>query len=84
MEIAPDGVAVLFGAYGEKASLAVCCGKQAQSCGAHAGKLIKEIAALVNGRGGGKPERAMAGVGDVSKINDALEQADSIILSQIG
>ena len=84
MEIAPDGVAVLFGIDGEKASLAVCCGKQAQSCGAHAGKLIKEIAALVNGKGGGKPERAMAGVGDTSKINDALKQADEIILLKIG
>ena len=83
LEIAPKGVAVLFGIDGDKANLAVVCGKESMTKGLHAGKLIKQIAEIVNGRGGGKPERAMAGVGDISKINDALEKSDDIILSFI-
>lgn len=80
---APKCVAVLFGVDGDKANLAVVCGKEAQARGLHAGKLIKEISALVGGKGGGKPERAMAGVGDISLIDDALSKASDLILSKI-
>lgn len=83
LEVAPKTVAVLFGTDGGKTNLAVACGKEAQQLGAHAGKIVKQIAELVNGRGGGKPERAMAGVGDVSGIPAALEKADEIVLSFI-
>lgn len=83
LDTAPQTVAVLFASDGDKTSLAVACGKEAQSLGAHSGKIIKKIAELVDGRGGGKPERAMAGVGDASKIDSALEKADEIVLSFI-
>ena len=83
IDVAPKTVAVLFGTDGGKTNLAVACGKEAQQRGMHAGKLVKEIAALVDGRGGGKPERAMAGVGDASKIDAALEKASEIIMSYI-
>ena len=83
LDVAPKTVAVLFGTDGGKTNLAVAVGKEAQQLGAHAGKIIKQIAELVNGRGGGKPERAMAGVGDESRIPAALEAADDIILSFI-
>ena len=80
---APKSVAVLFGVDGDKANLAVICGKEAQEKGLHAGKLIKKIAALVDGKGGGKPERAMAGVGTLSKIDEALAQAPELILAEV-
>ena len=80
---APKSVAVLFGVDGDKANLAVICGKEAQEKGLHAGKLIKKIAALVDGKGGGKPERAMAGVGTISKIDEALAQAPELILAEV-
>ncbi len=83
LDSAPKSAAVLFGIDGDKANLAVVCGKDAQAKGLHAGKLIKEIAALVGGKGGGKPERAMAGVGDISLIDDALAKVSDIILSKI-
>ena len=83
LEMAPLSVAVLFGVDGEKANLAVVCGKEAQKKGMHAGKLIKDIAALVGGKGGGKPERAMAGVGDISLIEEALNKAPAIILDAV-
>ncbi len=83
LDASPETVAVLFAVDADKTSLAVACGKYAQSLGAHSGKIIKKIAELVDGRGGGKPERAMAGVGDASKIGSALEQVDDIVLSFI-
>ena len=79
LELEPEAVAVLFGKDGDKGNIAVACGKEALKKGGHSGKIIKEVAALVNGKGGGKPERAMAGVGDVSKIGAALEKVDEII-----
>ena len=44
-----------------------------------AGKIIKEIAALVGGSGGGKPELAEAGGKDSSKLADAIEHSYSIV-----
>ena len=83
LELEPEAVAVLFGKDGDKGNIAVACGKEALKKGGHSGKIIKEVAALVNGKGGGKPERAMAGVGDISKIGSALEKVDEIILGFI-
>ena len=83
LEIAPDAVAVMFGIDGGKANISVACGKDAQSKGAHAGKIVKAAAELVGGKGGGKPERAMAGVGDLSKIDDALAKVEEIVFANI-
>ena len=83
LSVAPKCVAVLFGVDGDKGSLAVVCGKEAQGKGMHAGKLIRDIAALVDGKGGGKPERAMAGVGDINKIDAALEKAPELIKAHL-
>ena len=58
-------------------------GKVAVKKGAHAGKIVKEVAAIVGGKGGGKPERAMAGVKDLTKIDEALMQVENIILPMI-
>ncbi len=77
LELDSKAVAVLFGSD----NIAVACGKEAQKCGAHSGKIIKEIAAIVNGRGGGKPERAMAGIGDASRTDAALSKTEEIVLS---
>lgn len=57
---------------------------QAVSCGIHAGKIIKETAAVVGGGGGGKPDSAQAGGKDVTKVDEALLRAAEIIESQIG
>lgn len=83
LEIAPDCVAVMFGIDDGKANIAAVCGKEAQKKGAHAGKIIKQVSELVNGKGGGKPERAMAGVGDLSKIDSAVSQVEEIVLGMM-
>ena len=51
--------------------------------GAHAGKLIKEVAGVLGGGGGGKPQMAQAGGKDVSSIPQAMEKAKELIQAQL-
>ena len=78
-------VAVFAGVNREKGTVnfAACCGAQAVKMGAHAGKLVKAIAAIAGGSGGGKPDSAMAGGKDVSKVSEALDAAEGILKSMI-
>ena len=79
-----DTVIVLAAKNGEKITFCAACGKKAISLGAHAGNLVREIAKLTGGNGGGKPDSAMAGGKDPSKITDAINKACEIIKTQIG
>lgn len=45
----------------------------------NAGKIVKEVAIVTGGNGGGKPNMAMAGGKDISKISDALDKAEELI-----
>lgn len=47
--------------------------------GAHAGKIVKELAAICHGGGGGRPDLAQAGGKDTSKINDAISHVETIV-----
>ena len=51
--------------------------------GAHAGNIVREVAKIAGGSGGGKPDMAMAGGKDVSKVDDALMRADEIVRAQL-
>ena len=51
--------------------------------GAHAGKLIKEVAGVLGGGGGGKPQMAQAGGKDVSSIPQAMEKAKELMQAQL-
>ena len=75
----PDMVCAFASVNGGKASVLVCCGKDAVAKGAHAGKIIKELAALCGGSGGGRPDSAMGGIQDLSKLEGALEQLPMIV-----
>ncbi|MCR5141974.1 MAG: alanine--tRNA ligase [Ruminococcus sp.] len=72
-------VLALAGTADEKPKLLCTCSKAAAAKGVHAGKLVKEIAALTGGKGGGRPDQAMAGVGDPAKIDEALSKAAEIL-----
>lgn len=74
-----DAVIILAGVDGEKANLAVCAGKAAVGKGAHSGKIAGKVAALTGGKGGGRPDSAMAGIGDRFKIDEALDKAADIV-----
>ncbi len=78
-----DLVTVLAAVNGEKITFCVSCGKDALSGGAHAGNLVREIAKITGGNGGGKPDSAMAGGKDASKIDEALNSAAEILNSQL-
>ena len=72
-------VGVIAGVNGEKASIVAVCGKEAISMGVKAGDLVRETAKLAGGGGGGRPDSAMAGAKDLSKLDFALESASEII-----
>ncbi|MBQ8725431.1 MAG: hypothetical protein IJY74_07175, partial [Oscillospiraceae bacterium] len=76
-------IAVLAGEADGKDNLAAACSKAAQAKGAHAGKIVQQASALTGGKGGGRPDSAMAGVGDTAKIQDALNAVESIVSDMI-
>ena len=74
-----DTVAVLaVNAHGKFNFIAVA-GKDAVANGIHAGKLVGAVAAVTGGKGGGRPDSAMAGGADASKIAEALAKAAEIV-----
>ena len=48
-----------------------------------AGKLVKALCALTGGSGGGRPDSAMGSAKDVSKLEEALAQAEEVLLSLV-
>ena len=83
LERSQDCVAVIAGVNGEKANIAACAGKGAQAKGAHAGKIVRGVAAVAGGSGGGRPDSAMAGARDLSKLNGALAAAEKIVADML-
>ncbi len=75
----PNMVAVIAGIDGAKGNFVVVAGKDAVAKGVHAGKIAGKVSALTNGKGGGRPDSAMAGVGDINKIGDALNSVNDIV-----
>jgi len=62
-----------------KITFVCACGKEAVEKGAHAGNILREVAKIAGGSGGGKPDSAMAGGKDASKLEEALESVSSIV-----
>ena len=77
-------VAVLVGKAEDKVTMAVTVNKLAQEKGLKAGVLVKEISAIAGGKGGGKPDFAMAGLKDETKIDEALAAVKGIVEQQLG
>ena len=80
---APNAVTVLIGGDGNKTMMAVGVSKNAMARGLKAGALVKKIAAIAGGNGGGKPDFAMAGIRDTSKIDDALNAVPEIVKAEM-
>lgn len=72
---ASDAVAVIAG----DGSIVCVCGKDAAAAGAHAGNIVKKVSALTGGKGGGRPDSAMAGIGDASKVKEAIAAVKDIV-----
>lgn len=76
-------VVVLAGTVGDKASIAAMCSANAQALGLKAGNIVKAVAQVTGGNGGGKPDFAMAGAKDLSKLDDAIRAVPEIVAEQI-
>ena len=76
---APDLVAVIAAKQSEKISILAVCGKDAVAHGIKAGALVKEVCAVCGGSGGGKPDSAMGGGKDATKLDDALAIVDNFV-----
>lgn len=78
-----NAVAVIAGVNSDKASIVAVCGKNAIAKGVKAGDLVRQVAALAGGGGGGRPDSAMAGAKDLSKLDGALSAVEEIVKSLI-
>ena len=80
----PGVVGVLASVNDGKVTLLAVCGKDAVAKGVKAGDIIKAIAPICGGKGGGKPDSAMGGGTEVSKVDDALAAVDDLVLKVVG
>ena len=79
----PNTVAALGAVNGEKVTLLAVCGKNAVARGIKAGDIIKNIAPIVGGKGGGKPDSAMGGGTNALKLDDALAAVDDYVAANV-
>ncbi len=77
-------VAVLASAGDGKITFLAVCGPEAVSKGVKAGDLIKAVTKIAGGSGGGKPDSAMGGGKDVTKLGDALAAVDGFVAEKLG
>ncbi|MBR2024453.1 MAG: alanine--tRNA ligase, partial [Clostridia bacterium] len=75
----PLAVAVFAIHAGEKLNFVAVCGKEAVAKGNHAGNILREVSAVTGGKGGGRPDSAMSGGKDISKIGEALALVETLI-----
>ena len=77
-------VAVLAAVKDDKITIMAACGKHAVEMGVKAGELIREVTKICGGSGGGKPDFAMGGGKDVSKLKETLDAVDSFVKEKLG
>ena len=75
----PDGVAVIATVFAGKLNFVAAAGAEAVKRGAHAGNILKEISVICDGRGGGRPDSAMSGGKDLSRVDEALAMVEKLL-----
>ncbi len=76
-------MAALSAGNGDKVTLLAICGKNVVAQGIKAGDIIKAIAPIVGGKGGGKPDSAMGGGSDVTRADEALAAVETFVAEKI-
>ncbi len=76
-------VAVLATVNEEKITFLAVCGKEANARGIKAGELVKQVCTTCGGSGGGKPDSAMGGGKDISKVDNALAIVDDFVIEKL-
>jgi len=79
----PDTVALFAAVSDGKLNFAASCGPDAVKAGANAGNLCKQVSIICGGNGGGRPDSAMSGGKDLSKIGEALSAAEGILAGML-
>ena len=79
----PSVVGVMASVNDGKITFQAVCGKEAVARGVKAGDIIKAIAPVCGGKGGGKPDSAMGGGTDVLKLDDALAMVDDFVAGKL-
>ena len=75
-------VAVLAAATADKLTFLAVCGKDAVKAGIKAGDIVKHVCTVCGGSGGGKPDSAMGGGKDVSKMDEALASVNDFVAAK--
>ena len=76
-------VAVLATVNEDKITFLAVCGKEANAKGIKAGDLVKQVCCCCGGSGGGKPDSAMGGGKDITKVDNALALVDDFVVSEL-
>ena len=76
-------VCVIAGSSDGKAQIIAFCSENAIKKGLKAGNIVKEVAQITGGNGGGKPDFAMAGAKDITKLDEALASVNNIVKNQL-
>ena len=76
-------VAVLASVNGDKVTFLAVCGKDAVKAGVKAGDIVKHVCTVCGGSGGGKPDSAMGGGKDVSKMDEALDSVKDFVATKV-
>lgn len=79
----PISLVVLASEKDEKIGFVTMATKEATKMGVHAGNIVKEVAKITGGSGGGRPEMAQAGGKDKSKLKEAMESVEELLKNQI-
>ena len=82
-QVAPESVTLLASVEKGQVSIVCMASDQAVKKGAHAGNLVKQVAALLGGSGGGRPSMGQAGSKDATKLREALGAAEEILRAQL-
>ncbi|HFL3545408.1 TPA: alanine--tRNA ligase [Clostridioides difficile] len=78
-----SGVVVLANVVDNKVNFVVTATKDVLDKGIHSGNIVREVAKIAGGKGGGRPNMAQAGASDVSKVDQALSYASEVIKTQV-
>ncbi|EQF62330.1 alanine--tRNA ligase [Clostridioides difficile CD200] len=78
-----SGVVVLANVVDDKVNFVVTATKDVLDKGIHSGNIVREVAKIAGGKGGGRPNMAQAEASDVSKVDQALSYASEVIKTQV-
>ncbi|NMS88716.1 alanine--tRNA ligase [Clostridioides difficile] len=78
-----SGVVVLANVVDDKVNFVVTATKDVLDKGIHSGNIVREVAKIAGGKGGGRPNMAQAGASDVSKVDQALSYASEVVKTQV-